>query len=309
MPRRIAYLINPAAAGGRARRRWSVWARHLAKRGLGGEVHWTAGPNSAGPLAADLGRHHDVVVVAGGDGTVMEAVAGLALPDGPGAALAVLPLGSGNDAAQSLGAGSVEGALATLERGTVRHLDLIEVSCRDNQGRPVERLALDLAGAALVAEVLRLTPSAWKPYGGARLAYAAGFFRALLRFKPARLSVRCDDWSVSAPLVAVIVANQATSGGGGMRTGPGARPDDGWLNVSVIRAVGRLALARQFLGLVRGTHIRHPAVDYRPARDITLAADEPVGIGADGDVLGFTPARFRIRPASLPVLAGPGSTI
>jgi diacylglycerol kinase (ATP) len=310
MPRRFGYIVNPAAASGRAAGRWHRLTRHLAARGLEGKVQWTSGPGSAGALAAELGQTHDVVVAVGGDGTAMEAASGLAAPGGPGAALALVPLGSGNDTARMLGAHDPATALATLEHGSIRNLDVIEVHCRDGAGGWVERLALDFAGAGFAADVLRLTPASWKPFAGARLAYAAGFFRALAGFRDVSLAVRCDDgWRVAGRMVAVLAANQARSGGGSMHTGPGARADDGRLEVSVIRSVGRCRMAGQFLGLLRGTHVHHPSVIYRPAREITLESETPVEIAADGDVLGTTPARFRVRPGALRVLAGAAASI
>lgn len=312
MPRRIAYLVNPAAGSRRAAERWHRLQPLLAARGLAGEVRWTPGPGTASALATDLARHHDVVVAVGGDGTAMEAASGMVPTSGldsNSAALAVLPLGSGNDTARLLGCADANEALEAIATGSVRRLDVIEVHCRGPGDKPVRRLALDFAGCAFAADLLRLTPTSAKRWGRGKLAYAAGFFRALRRFRAPELSVRCDDWTFAGPLIAVVAANQPRSGGGSMRTGPGARADDGWLDVSVIRSVGRWRMAGQFLGLLRGTHIHHPSVTYRPAREIVLESTADVGIAADGDVLGTTPARFRVRPGALRVVAGAGATI
>lgn len=309
MPRRIGYLVNPAAGAGRGAARWTRLQGRLAAAGLAGEIRQSRAPGDAIALAAELGRRCDLVVAVGGDGTAMETATGLA-PLGPdGAALGILPLGSGNDTARLLGTANLDSALASLAHGPIRSLDLIEVRCVGADGQPLVRLALDFAGTGLTAEVLAFTPASWKPFGRGQAAYAAGLFRALAAFHPAEAAVRVDEWSTTGQIATVLVANQAVSGGGAMQTGPGARPDDGRLNVSVIRSPGRWRMALQFVRLVRGTHIHHPAVTYREGRDIAVTAEPPVGVAADGDILGTTPARFRVLPGAMRVLTGPGATI
>lgn len=299
MPRRIVYLVNPAAGQGRTGARWPALRAELERRGLGGDTRLAEDAAQTVGLASDLGRRCDLMVAVGGDGTVMDAATGLASVPSPAPTLALIPTGSGNDTAMLLGIRSPEDALDALAHPVVRTWDAIDVHCSGPDGSARFRRALDFAGTGLAAEVLARTPASWKPFLRAQAAYAAGFFRALASFKPADTQLRVDDWTIEARLAAVVVANQPVSGGGGMRTGPGARPDDGWLNISAIRSLNRGRLALQFVRLIRGTHIHHPAVIYRPGRMVSIESRPGVGVAADGDVLGITPARFEIRPGAV----------
>ena len=89
-----------------------------------------------------------------------------------------------------------------------------------------------------------------------------------------------------------------------MHLSPGARADDGRLNLSLVRATGRLEVLRQFFALLRGTHIRHPRVDYFAALDVTVTTPKPADVQLDGDCVGTAPARFTVKPNALQVITG-----
>jgi diacylglycerol kinase family enzyme len=77
------------------------------------------------------------------------------------------------------------------------------------------------------------------------------------------------------------------------------------MEVTLVRHCSRFEVTRQFLRLLRGTHLGHPAITFRSAVDLHLDAPHPVLIQADGDVVGTTPARITLRPAALRMLLPP----
>jgi diacylglycerol kinase family enzyme len=87
-----------------------------------------------------------------------------------------------------------------------------------------------------------------------------------------------------------------------MQIGPGASLTDGLLEFTLIEAGGRLELARHFGRLLRGAHVHHPKVRFFRGTWMELAADPPQPLALDGEVIGTTPARFEVRPASPRVL-------
>jgi diacylglycerol kinase (ATP) len=87
-----------------------------------------------------------------------------------------------------------------------------------------------------------------------------------------------------------------------MHLSPGARADDGRLNLSLVRATRRLEVLRQFVGLLRGTHVHHPRVDYFEADTIAVRTAQPAEVQLDGDCVGTTPAVFQVKPGALQVL-------
>lgn len=90
-----------------------------------------------------------------------------------------------------------------------------------------------------------------------------------------------------------------------MHLSPGASPHDGALDLSLIRATGRLEVALQFMRLLRGTHVRHPRAAYFPAREIVVSTRSHAEVQLDGDTVGATPARFTVRPEALRLIAPP----
>src|SRR5688572_624646 len=111
MKARILLIANPAAAVGRAAQRWHRLLVDLESRGLDADHVMTAGPGHAISLAREASRNYDVIAAVGGDGTVNEVASGILLAGEPKTALAVIPLGTGNDAAQLLGIRSLADAV------------------------------------------------------------------------------------------------------------------------------------------------------------------------------------------------------
>jgi diacylglycerol kinase (ATP) len=87
-----------------------------------------------------------------------------------------------------------------------------------------------------------------------------------------------------------------------MKIAPDAVPDDGWLDVCLVRAISRFELARQLPNVMQGLHVTHPAVEMLRVRSLMIETERPAALWIDGEVTGTTPARFTLEPASLPML-------
>ncbi len=262
----------------------------------------TQGPGDATAQAAGLPSEIGTVLAAGGDGTVREVVDGLLSVPGPRPRLGVLAFGTGNDFAAQLGMGSDEDIAAAVAGGGSRELDVLEVRLQ-LEGIEVLRHALLFAAVGFSSELLRATTPRVKRWFGAKLSYPVGFFRALVRHHPVRLRVRTGRGEVDESLVVALAANAPYAGGGMMHIAPRASLTDGWAHVSLIRGLGRLQIAGQFLRLVRGTHIRHPQVEHFTDRMMNVDADPPQAVALDGDLVGETPMRVRLLPGVLRVVA------
>ncbi len=302
MPRRLLVITNPAAAAGQAQRRVDALQPRL--RRLNPDLHSVA--TTASGHATELARlaatEFDVVIAAGGDGTVREAASGLVSHTAPRAALGILPIGTGNDVARQLGLTGVDVALAALATGKARPLDVIEARWAASS-RPTTQHALLFAAVGFAADLLRLTGPTVKRWFGKRFSYSVGFFRALRRYRPPAMRVRADDREFSGPMFHVCAGNSEWAGGGAMRLSPGARPDDGRLELCLIEALGRAEVLRRFPQLVRGTFPGHPKVRYFPGRELEIDSHPPVPLALDGDVVGQTPATFRLLPGALRIVA------
>jgi YegS/Rv2252/BmrU family lipid kinase len=302
MNRRILLIANPAAAVGRVARRWESLLVDLEARKLKADHVITAGPGHAVSLAREASRSYDVVAAVGGDGTVNEVASGILLAGEAKTALAVIPFGTGNDAAQLLGIRSVEEAVNALASGTTRTIDAIEVRCHD-AGKEVTRYALLYAAVGFAGELLKCTTPAVKRLFGPRYCYSVGFFRALLGFRSPTMRVRCDDREFNGRMFLVSAGNAEIVGAGTMRLSPGAKVDDGKLNVNVIEDLGRLETARWFPKVLKGMHTTHPKVRYFATTSVTVECKPLMEVQMDGELFGHTPATFRVIPRAIRMIA------
>jgi diacylglycerol kinase (ATP) len=126
--------------------------------------------------------------------------------------------------------------------------------------------------------------------------------RTLAVYRPRRFRIRVNDGEprdVDAWLLAV---GNGPVYGGGMQIAPDARLDDGVFDVCIVRAMSRAALIGQFPRLFKGTHVRHPAVEIRRAKSVSLHADRPFTLYADGEPVGPLPATLEVEPSALPLI-------
>jgi len=292
---RTVAVVNPVAGRGRAVRAWPRLRDRLVSAGWRVEEVRSEAPGHAVELAAQGARSGaDVVLAVGGDGTANEVSNGLARCGALGSvALGVVPLGTANDFAACLGMPLDAGrAVEVLLSGRRRRVDL---------GRVNNRWFVNVAGVGFDAEVARWVNLRRRWVRGTTM-YVAGIFRTLVRYRPTEVDVWLDGvpWSARAFLVAV---GNAPAYAGGVRMCPDARPDDGELEVVRIGDIRKLEAFRMLLLLYRGAHLGHPKVARAAAREVVVDASIPLAVHADGEPVGTTPARFRVQPGALEVLA------
>jgi YegS/Rv2252/BmrU family lipid kinase len=296
----VAVIINPVSgARGRreaARQRRELAHAALAEAGTPGEVFLTTAAQHARALAREaVDRGATLVVAWGGDGTVNEVASVLAF--GP-AALGVVPAGSGNGLARTLGVPWAPAeALRVALGGADRRIDVGELG---------GRLFVNVAGVGLDAEVaLRFNTHARDRRGF--LPYLALGLQAVLRDGGRDYTMRLDGESVRQRALLVFCAN-GEQYGSGARMIPGARLDDGVLDLMVVGDRSRLArlwLARR---VFTGSLPAAPDVLVRPVRSFEIAADGPLRFHVDGEpVQGDGTLAGRVHPGGLRVRVPAGA--
>ncbi len=303
VPRRVLLIRNPRSAAARDQKaRLDALVSRLASDGSKIIEHHTTARGHASRLAAEHGGGCDIVLAAGGDGTMHEVASGL-LDAGHERPLAVAPFGTGNDLARLLGTEDDDRLMTALAVGVPVPMDTITVRCRDAEGREVVRHALLFAAVGFASELLRQTTPRVVRWCGPKLCYSVGFFRALFSYRPPLVTARSGDVVESGPLFHVCAANAPHAGGGMMKLAPGARLGDGRLELCLIRQASPLEAMWQFPRLLRGTHIHHPKVRCFPGTELSVETVPPAPVTVDGELVGFTPATFTVRPGSLRVFA------
>ena len=303
-------ILNPASGAGRTGRRREAILDRVAARLGPVEVATTGGRGDATTIArAATQRGVDRLLVAGGDGTTSEVVHGMldaadALPPAP--RLGLLPLGSGRDLARSLGLPRrLPGALDVIAADHVQTIDAGRLEHRDASGRPSRRHFVNEASAGLsgatVARVGRLAKRV-----GPGVAFAVGAISAILSHRPVEVAVEIDGVRQYEGPVSLIVAANGRSFGAGMQVAPGARLDDGLLEIVLVRGLTVPRLLSNLPSLYRGRHGGHPAVSFHAARTLEVlpkALAAPIDL--DGESAGELPMRAEILPGALRVFVDP----
>lgn len=287
----IAFIINPVAGGSRADVGLSraVLASAVADAdGTPAEVFLTERRGHARDLAQAAVRRGVTRVIAwGGDGTVSEVASALAFSP---AALGIVPAGSGNGLARELGiARRPAEAIAHAIRAEPRAIDVGELG---------GRLFVNLAGIGFDAYVA----SAFDAQSSQRrgfVVYAGITARALRTYSPTRYSITTGEGRNDVRAVLVTIANSAQFGNGA-RIAPGARVDDGLLDLVVVTEQARWRTVCQLPRLFTGTVDRVPGCSIRRITQATIESERPILFHVDGEpVQGGTSLRAHVHPRAL----------
>lgn len=286
---RVVVIANPAAAKGKTLRHLTPLCERLQQEGIHVQTKPTERPSHAIDLAREAAEKKEPLVVAfGGDGTVREIIAGLV---GSETLLGILPFGSGNDLARSLGIPTrLEAALDVLREGVPLPLDV---------GEETSGVFVTGCGVGFAAEVAHeANRSRW--FSGSA-AYFVGVFKALIRLKPIPLTVTLDDNVVRTKAVFVMAQNTPYCGGGQL-IAPEATLNDGKLDVVIVHEVSPFELVKTFPKVYSGRHVTHPAFEVHRSTSVRVESESPLRKILDGDLFGTEPMNARIRPQAVRVL-------
>jgi len=215
--------------------------------------------------------------------------------------IGMIPVGTGNDWGRMFGIPLVyEGAVKVIkERKTMLHdVGIVNYYSGSEQQK---RYFLNIAGLGFEALVVKKT-NRQKDKGKSNQAlYFYNLVSSLLSYKITDAEIFIDGKRNSASIFSINVGNGRYCGGG-MRQTPDALPDDGLLDVTVIREMGRLEVIRSLKLLYDGTILSHPKVDGYRCKNVKVTSDSLLFTEADGESLGHTPAEFSIIPSGINVV-------
>jgi YegS/Rv2252/BmrU family lipid kinase len=278
-------IVNPQARHGETERLLPVIERLLANSSH--EIVSTRSPGDAVGLAA-AASGCDVVVAAGGDGTVHEVLNGLmriAAQQRP--ALAILPTGSGNDTCRTFGIPfDLAQAAALLGTGERRRFDCGECNGTFFNNSFATGLDARVTARAVEYKVTKQRDGMW--------LYLTSLMHVLFRdLEPFEARVSFDGGE-STPTKALIIAvtNGATYGGG-FRINPGAIPDDGFFDVCDIDALGLAEALWRLPFVITGHHTKMSVVHMSRHESVTIEGETPLPAQIDGEV--FLEPRYEVR--------------
>jgi diacylglycerol kinase (ATP) len=289
-PRQALLVVNPHSRRGAPAIERRV-SQVLETNGVG----VLALSNEGGlPLAEQIKRHAaqiDRVVVGGGDGTLNAAAPALL---STGLPLAIIPLGTANDLARTLGLPlDPDSAAQIAATGQKRMIDIGEVN-----GHPF----FNVASIGFGVELTRaLTRDSKRRFG--RLGYAVAGLRVLWRLQPFRVEIHHGSTCDISHTVHVAIGN-GRHYGGGMTIADHARIDDGQLDVSSLEVSSIWRLLRIIPALRSGRHHAWAEIRTLAGEEIEIRTSRPRSVNTDGEITTRTPARFRVLPGAVQVYTG-----
>jgi diacylglycerol kinase (ATP) len=269
-------------------------------------VEWRMGMPGAGDA--------DVILLFGGDGTIHRHLGQLVKLGVP---VLVVPAGSGNDFASSLGLRRVRDSLAAWRKfcngeKNQRAIDLGIISSTDSAGRAAASFGIRyyccVAGVGLdgaVAERANRMPRWLRGHGG----YALSLAPAIFTFAPfpTKVQIRGGDhdaqWTTRSdqPTLIAAIANTPLYGGG-MKVAPRAKMDDGLLDVCVVAGMDPFRLFCLFPTVYAGRHLSIKEVEYFQADAVRVETEYPMDVYADGEYVCRTPVEVSVQQGALKVL-------
>jgi YegS/Rv2252/BmrU family lipid kinase len=285
----LTVLVNPHAAGGKTLKLLPRTEHELDALRIPFRVERTRGLEDGVARALRAVEADEVPVVFSGDGLIGAVGGAMAGAETP---LGILPGGRGNDLARVLGIpADPVGAVAALAAGNERRIDVGEAN---------GKRFLGIVSVGFDSEANRLANETRFLRGNLVYAYAA--LRTLLGWKPSRFTIRVDEERHRFTGYSVSVANSRAFGGG-MYIAPDAELDDGEFDVVTVGEVGKLRFVGNLPKVFKGTHVEEGEVQVFRAPHLELTASRPFPVYADGEHLTELPARIRILPKALSVLA------
>lgn len=298
MTSRARLILNPSSGSESAPLHLDAINQALRARYGAMEIVVTVGggdAEAAARLAVSDGC--EVLFVAGGDGTLNEALNGVASAGALGAVtLGVIPLGTGNDFAAALGIPSaLDDALRVLLEGREIRADVGEVN---------GRVFANISGGGYIAEVSEAVTPEMKTIAG-RLAYLVGGAQALMDFEPVRVTAVASPGGqrFATAMYVYAVCNSRLIGGGKL-IAPHASIDDGLLDLCVIDEMPTLEFIALLRRVAQGNHVDDARVRYLQVERLSLEFSRRVKVNTDGELLDAVACEYRVRPRAARFLAG-----
>jgi len=257
-------------------------------------------------LVERLSDSTDVFVAVGGDGTINEVVNGIMLLPQTikeKVWLGILPAGTGNDFARSLGITSSALELRKLiEDSTVEKIDVGKADYTTEYGKKAIRYFVNIAEVGIGAETVRLIDGSHKLLGSA-LSFMAATLQVFLTYKYPYVRLNSDSVQWQGRMTLIAFANSKYFGGG-LGIAPDADPQSGYLQLVLVEKVSMSEFLRNVQNLRNAKRLNHEKIHYYNTKHLTIETiDKKQAVfESDGEYLGTTPVEISILPKSINIL-------
>ena len=300
-------IVNPNAGNGKGKKDWDRISDIFSKEKISMEHHFTEKKGAAKDIAKEAAhKGFRKILSVGGDGTLNEVVNGIFSQDICSPAeftIGLIPVGTGNDWGRMFGIPLMyEGAVAAIRDYKVMPHDIGIISYYSGNVQH-KNYFINIAGLGFEAVVVKKTNKQKDKGRSNQAIYFYNLLTSLLSYKNTEADIIIDGKRTSARVFSINVGNGRYCGGG-MRQTPDALPDDGLLDITVIRDMGKIEIIRSLKLLYDGTILSHPKVDGYRTTNLRVESKYLLYAEADGESLGHTPVEFSIIPAGINIVYG-----
>ncbi len=284
------YIINPAAGTAKINKIQDKLKSRLSELGIIGEFVKTTGKGDATKLTRlAISKGYNTIVAVGGDNTVNEVANGIL--NESRAVLGVIPTGSTNSLAKTLGIFDWEEACSILAARKLEIIDLGEVNGHH---------FITTAALGFEANIIKYRTEVgfFK-----KLAFGAKILSEINKFRSQEIILEFEnDLTAKTEMLTVIVANSKPLVGFKDIFKP--NPQDGYLDILVVSKLPKTKIFQKFTAIMSGAYENLPEASTFRAKKLTVKTKEPIPISVDGEEITKTPAEINIIPKKLKVIVG-----
>ncbi|GIP30375.1 diacylglycerol kinase [Paenibacillus sp. J23TS9] len=292
--KRARLIYNPSSGREEMRRRLPDILQRLDQGGIEASCHATTGEGDATASAADaVERGYDMIIAAGGDGTLYEVVNGMAGKENV-PPLGVFPLGTTNDFARGLG----------IPRNWEDYCDLVirQQTRPIDVGKANDRYFINIAGGGTLTELTYDVPSRLKTMIG-QLAYYIKGVEKMVSLSPQELIINAEGQETIHDEFMLFLITNTNSVGGFEKLAPGARIDDGLLDVIALKKCNLAEFVRVVTLALRGEHMNDKKVISFRTSSMEVTSPGKVLLNLDGELGGSLPGQFSVLHQHLRIFA------
>ena len=291
------FIINPVAKNSGSLRIWGKIKTALDGEGIHYSYAFTEYKGHGAELVREFLRKQGnaIMVAIGGDGTIHEVANGAARF--PGARIAFIPAGSGNDFARGEGidAHPLKALEALLQSNGERPMDLGFYKSSGSEGYFLNSLGIGLDAAVTRAVDQSRLKYYFNKLRAGKVIYLAYFLWKWMTYKPGNMEVEIDGERYAFTNTWLVNVSNHPYFGGGIKISPNAKPDDGIFHILVIHNIPRLKLLLMFSTVLWGGHLRIQGVDSYTGRTIRVISSTGAPIQVDGENIGAGEAYINMR--------------
>jgi len=294
-------IVNPKSGSGSGLKRWNkVVMQTLAREKIPYKAVFTAYQNHATHLAIEAiktGFRH--IVAMGGDGTLHEVMNGIlqqTTVSPTDVTLSIIPVGTGNDWIKTLNIPlQIAGAIDIIKNGKT-YIQDIGVATYYEAEQQKKRYFLNVGGTGFDAFVAKKIEYSKAPVK----IYLLELLKGLTSYHNTPVSIKSKERALQTSVFTVNVSI-CKYFGSGMLIAPEAVPNDGWLDVTLIKNISKLGVFMELRNLYNGAFVNNPHIETFRTKSISVESTKDIYLQLDGELLGHGPIDFNIIPNALKV--------